>query len=90
VKAIGNLGLSGAAPELFELLESAPALVQAGILDVLGELGDRRHIALIEEYARSQDEVVRDAAAEALRTFVWKGRMGWCSWINRTSTGSDR
>jgi HEAT repeat protein len=66
VNVIGRLRLLNMLPALVSLLESAPNIVKAGILDVLGHLGDSEHRKIIEVYADSEDELLRDAAMEFL------------------------
>jgi len=70
VKIIGQMSLLDMLPDLISLLESAPDLVKTGILDVLGELGTRKHVEVIKKYAESENEQIREAAVEALERLM--------------------
>lgn len=67
VKLVGRLGLVAAVPEILRMLDAAPDLVKVATLDMLGDLGDGQYAAYPERFARADDELVRDAAVEALR-----------------------
>ena len=74
VNIIGRLRITNMLSELVSLLESAPDIVKAGILDVLGELGDNEHRKIIEMYAKSENPLLKDAAMEALGMKKEEGR----------------
>jgi len=66
VKIMGKMPPLGLAPDLISLLETAPDLVKTAILDVLGELGDRKYGEIIKKYAMSGNAQLREAAIEAM------------------------
>ena len=72
-RLIGQLGRAEAVSELVAGLDPAPDLVKAGILDALGDLGAAEHAALIRDWAGSEDELVREAALEALDKIAGRG-----------------
>ena len=63
---MGRLQLSNMLPALISLLEPAPDIVKVGILDILGDLGSSEHSDIIEVYANSENELLRDTAMESL------------------------
>jgi len=66
VRLIGLLRLSDAAPGMVSLMDAAPDLVKAGILDVLGELRDRKYVETVKGYMGAENEAVKEAAVEAM------------------------
>ena len=44
----------------------APDLVKTAVLDVLGELGGGEYTALLEAYTQTENDTLKEAAADAL------------------------
>ena len=51
---------------VLSLLQSGSALVKTAALDILGKHGNREHLEMLEPYADSPSELVKDAAFEAM------------------------
>jgi HEAT repeat protein len=66
IQAIGRLALKQLQPELLNLLENASDLVKAAIIDVLGLWGTREHRKIVEQYVATDNDLLRNAALEAL------------------------
>ena len=69
VSVIGRLRHSDMLPKIVSLLENATDIVKAGVLDVLGECGDDEHRKNIEIYTESDNQLLKDAAMDALEKF---------------------
>ena len=67
VCAAGRLGLAECIPAIVLLLKSGPDLVKAAALDVLGELGSPQHVKIVAKHLDSENDLVRDASATALK-----------------------
>ena len=73
VQGVGRLGRADLLPALISLLEPAPDLVKAGILDVLGELGGKEYLDLLRRYGEEGDETLREVAVEAFEKIQGRG-----------------
>jgi len=66
VQAIGRLALKQLQPQLLLLLDNCSDLVKSAVLDVLGIWGARNHKKIVERYVSSDNDMLRNAALDAL------------------------
>jgi HEAT repeat protein len=66
VKILNKLGDASILPDLLDLLKSASDVVKAGILDLIGDWRLTEYTPILEEHASSENDLLKDAAAEAL------------------------
>ena len=66
VQAIGRLVLKQLQPQLLNLLDTCSDLVKAAVLDVLVMWGSRKHQKIVERYVSSDNDLLRNAALDAL------------------------
>jgi len=66
VQTICRLKLTQLQSKLLNLLKICPDLVKAAIMDTLGEWNSKEHAAIIKGYASVDNDLLRNAAIEAL------------------------
>lgn len=67
VQVIGRLGLEEILGQMVTQLENSPDVVKAGIIDVIGLLGNKKYLEVVKPYAESADIIVKDAAEKTMK-----------------------